>query len=95
MRTPAVEILLAAAVLSAWIGCFGLLRLAAALDRLHCATFVNAASGCAVTLAVLVQDGLTDRLLKMLAIFLVLLLTGAATSHAAGRALVLRDGAGR
>lgn len=95
MRALAVEILLAAAVLSAWLGSFGLLRLQTALDRLHCASLVNAASGFAVTLAVLVQDGPTDRFLKMLAILLIVLLSGAATSHAAGRALLLRDGARR
>ncbi len=90
-----MEVLLAAAVLSGWLGCFGLLRLRTALDRLHCAMFVNAASGFAVTLAVLLQDGLTDRFLKMLAILLILLLSGAATSHAVGRALALRDGVGQ
>lgn len=95
MRNVAVEILLGAAVLSAWLGCFGFLRLGTALDRLHCAAFINAASGFAVTLAVFVQDGPTGRSLKMLAILLVLLLGGAAMSHVAGRALLMRGGAGR
>lgn len=95
MKTVAVEVLLGLAVFSAWLGCYGFLRFKTALDRLHCATFVAVAAGFAVTLAVLLQDGLTDRLLKMIAIWLILLLSGAATSHALGRALVLRDGAGR
>ena len=83
------------AVLAAWLGCFGVLRLKTALARLHCAAFVYVAAGFAVTLAVLVQDGGTDRLLKMIAILAIVLLGGAATSHAIGRALLLRDGAGR
>lgn len=95
MRALAVEILLGAAVLSAWLGCFGFVRTKTALARLHCAAFVYVAAGFAITLAVLVQDGATDRLLKMIAIWAILLLGGAATSHAIGRALMLRDGAGR
>ncbi len=95
MRALAVEILLGAAVLSAWLGCFGFVRMKTALARLHCAAFVYVAAGFAITLAVLVQDGATDRLLKMIAIWAILLLGGAATSHAIGRALILRDGAGR
>lgn len=95
MRDLAVEILLGLAVLAAWLGCFGFLRLKSALARLHCAAFVYVAAGFAVTLAVLVQDGATDRSLKMIAALSILLLGGAATSHAIGRALVLRDGAGR
>ncbi|HEY3912048.1 MAG TPA: monovalent cation/H(+) antiporter subunit G [Stellaceae bacterium] len=95
MKELAVEMLLGAAVLSAWLGCYGFVRFKTALDRLHCAAFVNVAAGFAITLAVLVQDGATDRLLKMIAVWAVLPLAGAATSHAIGRALVLRDGAGR
>jgi monovalent cation/proton antiporter MnhG/PhaG subunit len=94
VRSVAVETLLGLAVLSAWLGIFGFARLKTALDRLHCATFVSVAGGFALTLAVLLQDGATDRLAKMLAVWTILLLNGAATSHALGRALVLR-GAGR
>jgi monovalent cation/proton antiporter MnhG/PhaG subunit len=90
-----VEVLLGLTVLSAWLGAVGFLRFKTALDRLHCASFVSAAGGFALALAVLAQDGLTDRLLKMLAIWAILLLSGAATSHALGRALVLRGGTGR
>ena len=95
MRALAVEVLLGAAVFAAWLGCFGFVRMKTALARLHCAAFVYVAAGFAITLAVLVQDGATDRLLKMIAIWAILLLGGAATSHAIGRALILRDGAGR
>lgn len=95
VREIAVTILLGLAVLSAWVGCWGFLRFSTALDRLHCASFVNAVTGFSVAVAVVVQDGASDRSLKMLAILAILLLGGAALSHAAGRAVVLRDGAGR
>jgi multicomponent Na+:H+ antiporter subunit G len=90
-----IAILLGLAVLSAWIGCWGFVRMSTALDRLHCAAFVNAAAGLSLTAAVVVQDGARDRTLKMCFVLVILLLGGAALSHAAGRALVLRDGAGR
>ncbi len=93
--TAAVAILLGLTILSAWLGSFGFLRFESALDRLHCASFVNAAGGLTVTIAAIVQDGMSDRALKTMALFVILLLGGAALTHAAGRALVLRDGTGR
>jgi multicomponent Na+:H+ antiporter subunit G len=90
----AVAILLGLAVLSAWVGCWGFLRFSTALDRLHCASFVNAAAGFSVAVAVVVQDGASDRTLKTFAILATLLFGGAALNHAVGRAIVLRDGAG-
>ena len=93
--TATVAILLGLSVLSAWLGSFGFLRFTSALDRLHCASFVNAAGGLTLTIAVIIQDGMSDRALKTIAVFVILLLGGAASSHAAGRALVLRDGAGQ
>ncbi len=93
--TVAIGILLGLSVLSAWLASVGFLRFDSALDRLHCASFVNAAGGLTVTIAVIVHDGMSDRSLKTIAVFAILLLGGAALTHAAGRALVLRDGAGR
>ncbi|HTT81007.1 MAG TPA: monovalent cation/H(+) antiporter subunit G [Stellaceae bacterium] len=90
----AVSVLLGLAVLSAWLACFALLRFRAALDRLHCSAFVNAAGGGFVAAAVLVQDRATDRSLKVLAILAILVLGSAALSHAVGRAILLRDGTG-
>ncbi len=91
MKALAVDILLAVAVAAVWLAAIALLRLRTALDRLHCATFVNVAAGLAVTLAVLVQDGATSRSWKTAAILILTLLVGSATSHAVGRALHLRD----
>ena len=90
MKAAAVDVLG-----SAWLGALGFVRLRTALDRLHCATFVNVAAGLSLTLAVLVSDGLTSRSWKAVALLLTTVLVGAATSHAVGRALHLRDGVER
>ena len=92
MRTFALDLCLALAVLAAWLGAFGFLRLRSALDRLHCTTFVLASSGPLLALAAFLDEGLTPRSLKLTALVAILLTAGAATSHAAGRALFLRDG---
>jgi multicomponent Na+:H+ antiporter subunit G len=85
-----VDILLAIAVLAAWLGAIGSLRLARPLDRLHCVTFVNVASGAAILLAAWVADGPSARVLKIIWLIVVLLLGGAALTHATGRALIVR-----
>ncbi len=92
--TIIASILLGCAVLSAWLGCIGFLRFESALDRLHCVAFVSAGGGIAVTLAVIVQDGMSDRSWKALAVLIILLLGGAALMHAAGRAMAVRGEAG-
>jgi len=89
----AIDILLGFAVLCVWLGAIGFLRFAAPLDRLHCAAFVNIAAGAAVTAAVWLQDGPSDRALKTLLVLAAVLVCGAATVHAVGRALVLRTNA--
>ena len=92
MRAAALDICLAIAVLAVWLGCFGALRLRSALDRLHAVAFINAAGGIAVTVAAFVDEGVTTRSVKLAALVVVVLVTGSAVNHAAGRALVLRDG---
>jgi len=67
-----------------------MLRLATPLDRVHAVTFVNAAAGAAITLAAFLADGPTDRAFKILAIFVINLVAGAAISHMTGRALTAR-----
>jgi multicomponent Na+:H+ antiporter subunit G len=90
MSRIAVDVLLAILVLAAWLGCAGFARLRAPFDRLHCAAFVNAVSGTALTIASFVADGVSDRALKVLLVTGLSLLAGAAMSHATGRALLLR-----
>ncbi len=93
MTRLAIDALLIVAVACAWLGCAGFARLRAPLDRLHCTTFVAATSGVALVLAAFVADGPSIRALKFLAVVCVSLLTGAALSHAIGRALLLRGSA--
>lgn len=94
MREAAVALLLGLGVGAAWLAATGLVRLRAALDRLHLVAFVNVASGAAFVGAALAQEGVGARPLKLLLLVLVSLLAGAGLSHAAGRALVRRAAAG-
>lgn len=87
-----VDACLALSVLSAWLGCLGALRLSSALDRLHAVAFVNVAAGVPLAIAGLLADGLSPRSVKLAALVVLVLATGAAGTHAAGRALLLRDG---
>ena len=91
MKTIAIEVPLGLAVFSAWLGCVSFARLRSSFDRIHCVTFVNAASGLALVIAAFVADGLSDRALKILFLAFVSLINGAALSHATGRALFLRQ----
>ncbi len=93
MTAVALDGLLGIAVLAAWLGCAGFLRLRTALDRMHCVAFVYATAGSALTAAAFVSDGPSDRALKMLLLTVVGLLAGAAMSHATGRALLLHGSA--
>ena len=79
-------------IVCVWIGSVALLRLPAALDRLHAVGFVNAAGGFGLTLAAFVADGVSIRSMKVLGLTLLLLTAGAALSHATGRALLIREG---
>lgn len=88
----AVDACLALAVLSVWVGCFGALRLRSALDRLHAVAFTNAAAGTFTAVAAFLDDGISTRSVKLACLVAFVLVTGSAVSHAAGRALALRDG---
>lgn len=88
----AIDLCLALAVLSAWIGCFGALRLRSSLDRLHAVAFTNSSAGVLVVVAAFLADGISTRSVKLAVLVAFMLVTGAAVSHAAGRALALRDG---
>jgi multisubunit Na+/H+ antiporter MnhG subunit len=79
----------------AWLGTLAFVRLRDVLARLHCVAFVNIASGFALACAALIDDGISVRSTKVLAIFVALLISGAATMHAAGRAILVRGEAGR
>lgn len=86
-----IGIMLAIAVLSVWLGCIGFARLPTSYARLHCSQFVVIAAGLPLVLASIAADGPSDRTLKIFLLLMVLLLSGAALSHAIGRAIALRE----
>lgn len=90
MRVPLAQALLALAVLSAWLGAAGFLRLAWPLDRLHCVTFVNVTCGGSILIAAALWGGSADDVIKLALLLGALLMGGAATAHATARAIVRR-----
>lgn len=84
------QALLAAAVLSVWLGAAGFARLAWPLDRLHCVTFVNLTCGALTLAAAALWGGSADDVIKLALLFGALTVGGAALAHATGRALVRR-----
>ena len=87
MKPFAIDVLLAIAVASVWLGCAGFARLRSPFDRQHTAAFVNATAGLALVVAAFLADGASARALKILLVVVASLVTGSATSHAVGRAL--------
>ncbi len=94
MSAYVVDALLAIAIVSAWIAAAGFARLTAALDRLHCIAFVTIGCGLPITLAAFVADGFSTRAFKLLLLFVVALIAGAAVNQALGRAIFTRDEVG-
>ena len=94
MSAILVDALLATAVVAAWIGALGFARLGSALDRLHCVTFLTIGCGLPIVIAAFVADGPSTRAFKLLLLFVVALVAGAAMTHAAARAIFTRDEAG-
>lgn len=93
MKAGAIDGLLGVALLAAWLGCFGFLRLRTALERLHCIAFVAAGAGLPIVAAAFVADGGSGRAFKILLLAAVQLASGAALAHAIGRTLLLRPSA--
>lgn len=94
MKTIVVDMLVGLAVAFAWIGAAGFARLASALDRLHAVAFVTVGSGLAIVAAAFVADGPSTRAFKILLLWLIALVAGAAVNQAAARAIFTRDEAG-
>ncbi|GGE00075.1 hypothetical protein GCM10011390_18590 [Aureimonas endophytica] len=90
--TLPVAILLGLAALAALLGAAACLRLARPLERLHAGGFVAVACTLPVVLAACLADGVTPRALKALAILLLVLFGNAVATHAAARAILLREG---
>lgn len=87
-----IAILLGLAVGTTWLSALALLRQPHALDRLHAVSFLNVATGVLVSAAGFAADGISGRSLKILFMMIVLIGAGAVLSHAAGRALLMREG---
>jgi multisubunit Na+/H+ antiporter MnhG subunit len=90
----AVDVFLALAVATSWLGAAAFLFLAAPYDRLHVAAYVTLAAGFFVTLAVIASHPASALVLKAVIIYAALIVTGAIINHAIGRALRLRDESG-
>ena len=94
MSAALVDTLLGLAVVFAWVGAAGFARLASALDRLHAVAFVTVGSGLSLVLAAFGADGPSTRAFKILVLWLVALVAGAAVNHAVARAIFTRDEVG-
>ncbi len=87
-------VLVALGVAASWLAAFGLLRLPDAFARLHCVSFAGAAGGFCFATAVLIDRSGDPLGFKTLTLIVLLLLTGAVSVHATGRALRLRQQTG-
>jgi multicomponent Na+:H+ antiporter subunit G len=94
LAAAAETALVVSGVASGWLAAFGLLRLPDVFARLHCVSFAGAASGFCFAAAVLVDRGGDPLGFKSAATVVLLLLTGAISVHATGRALRLRRQSG-
>lgn len=94
MKAIIIDILIALALGSAWLGALGFARLNSSLDRLHCVTFVYVGCGLPLAIAAFVSDGLSSRALKMFVLVIVALVAGASLNQTAARAIFDRDEAG-
>lgn len=84
--------LLLFSVLFVWLGVLAFGRLATVLDKLHCLAFINVAAGICLTGAALIADsGVSTRSVKIIALVIIQLVSGAATVIAAGRAVLTRS----
>jgi len=91
VKTDILVVVLVVMVCATWLGCLGFARLRTPLDRIHCVAFVNVAAGVALTIAAFVADGPSTRAFKILLATVVTMGSGAALSHATGRALWYRS----
>ncbi len=90
--TVIIAVLLGLTVATTWLSTLVLWRMPRALDRLHAVSFLNIAAGAFVTAAAFASDGISVRSLKILLMTVLLVGFGAVISHAAGRAILLREG---
>jgi len=81
-------------IASIWIGCIGFARLSTPLDRLHCVSFVAASAGPLAVALAFAADGFSDRAWKIVLLVVLMLVNGAALTHATARTIVWRASTG-
>ncbi len=89
-----INLLLGLMAVCVWIGCVGFARLSSPLDRLHCVTFVAASAGPLAAALAFVTDGASDRAWKVLLLVVLMLVNGAALTHATARTIAWRETTG-
>ena len=92
--TIIIAVLLSVLVASLWLAAWGLARLRAAYDRVHCLSFAIATAGPVLVVTGFVADGASDRAWKILLLVVLLLSSGTALTHATGRAIAFREARG-
>ncbi len=88
--TIAVEVLLAVAVISAWICCLGMVIISDFYERLHYMASVSTVSMFAVLVAVVIQEGWGQATIKTILIAIVIFVMNAVLTHATARAARVR-----
>jgi multisubunit Na+/H+ antiporter MnhG subunit len=86
-----IDTLLVLACVCVWIGCIGFARLTGPFDRLHCVTFVAASAGPLIAALAFIMDGASDRAWKILLLVGLMLVNGAALTHATARTIAWRE----
>ncbi len=94
MKPILVDVFLGLAVVFAWLGAAGFARLSSSLDRLHAVAFVTVGAGLSLVVAAFIADGPSTRAFKILVLWLVALIAGAAVNQAVARTIFTRDEVG-
>ena len=90
-HTIAIDICLALAVLSCWIGVVGMLRMRTPTQALHYLTLPATIGAIAVTIAVWVESGIGPLSFKTSLIALLMLAANSVVTHAIARAFRTRE----
>lgn len=91
LTAVARDIFLALGVALVWLAALGFARLTWALDRLHVATFTLIGAGAPFLLAAWLEDGVSQRTIKLTFIWMIYIVAGASMNQAIGRSIFARD----
>jgi monovalent cation/proton antiporter MnhG/PhaG subunit len=87
----AVEVALAVGIFTALLCCLGVAVMKNPYERMHFMAPVSTVSAAAVLIALVIQEGWGQAVIKMSLILLVLFLTNAVLAHATARAARVRE----